>query len=101
VTVHLISVEQASYLDVALQTRGADEPFPPCPVCQERPTGVSWWRDRTVWPPERIRFEDCGHVISVDWDTYGTWCAQADANPWVEMFEDHSHQQQVRAKEQP
>lgn len=97
--VHLISVEQASYLQVAMDTRGPDDPFPPCPVCQERPTEIRWWHDRISWPPGRTMFVDCDHIVSVDEDTYDAWHAQADTNPWVEMFEEHSHQQQRRARE--
>ena len=97
-SVTLISVEQASYLDVALQTRGPDEPFPPCPVCGERPTEIRTWRDPLAWPGDRLGFVDCGHVIGLDMSTYDAWCAQAGTNPWVGMFEDHSHKQQLRRK---
>ena len=93
--VHLISAEQASYLDAAFWTRRADEPLPPCPVCDERPTTVRSWHDLFAEP--RAVFVDCGHVIGLDIDSLADWYATADTNPWVGMFEALSRQQRARA----
>jgi hypothetical protein len=66
-TVHWISVAQASDLNAALQARGADEPLPPCPACGANPTAVQSWCDPVTWPGDRLAFVDCGHVVGVDW----------------------------------
>ncbi len=78
-TVHWISVEQASRLEVALQTRHPDEPFPPCTVCGKEPTEIRSWRDPLTWPGERLAFADCGHIIAVDWRTCDDWCGAAES----------------------
>lgn len=91
-TVHLISVEQASYLDVALRTRRRDEPMPACPTCRQEPSTVWWHRDRLQ--ADQLGFEPCGHVHEVDLGTYDDWCASAPTNPWVEIFEDHCRELQ-------
>lgn len=92
--VHLVSVEQASYLQAALWTRGEDEPFPPCPICGERPLGIVSWRDGLL--RDVVRFDDCGDMITVAWWDSSDW--YATETPWTRMFEEMSHQRQVEAR---
>lgn len=91
-TVHLISVEQASYLDVALRTRQPHEPMPACPTCREEPSSV--WHRRERLTPAQLGFEPCGHVHELDPSTWDDWTASAPTNPWVEIFEDHCRELQ-------
>lgn len=95
--VHLISVEQASYLDVALQTRKATEPLPACPTCQQTAETVT--QRRAQFGGNELAFGPCGHVHMVDLGTWTDFHAQAGTNPWVEIFENHCRelQRQQRA----
>lgn len=91
--VYLISVEQASYLDVALRTRRPHEPMPACPTCQQEPNNV-WIRQDRIRLGNQMGFEPCGHVHELDLDSYADWHASAATNPWVEIFEDHCRELQ-------
>ncbi len=92
--VHLISAEQASYLQMALWTRHPDEPLPPCPVCKEPPMGIVDHRD--IYRRDLTVFVGCDHVIAVDESSLADW--YATETPWTRRFEEMAHRQQVEAR---
>ena len=86
--VHLISAEQASYLDAVLWARRADDPLPACPVCGEHPTETANDRLRDM-----VTFVGCGHRISVDLRSLAEW--YATETPWTRLFEEMAHRRQI------
>ena len=89
--VHMISAEQASFLEAASWSRRSGDPLPACPVCDEHPMEtVAWMDDRLR---DVVTFVGCGHRISVDLRSLAEW--YATETPWTRLFEEMAHRRQI------